>query len=277
MRAILVILLMLAPIQADPQASWYQAMLSGQQLVTSAAYKLCGDTTSSSGCVATASTAAYDSSGNGNNCTWSGTAAGGIAGTYYSTGIAGSPYTNVGFFNGTNDVCTVTDNPKVQFATGAFSYAAWFYETSMAAHTIVSKGTPPAAGFQSSTNSSGVEVNTFFTSGSAVCTPTITNLVINTGYVLVVTRTASHVVTQYINGVKDCSATGITTNVNHAGTNLTIGSEPTAALFMKGYLSAVQFWPYALTPTQVATVSVNAIPQERFPFLFQREDVRMGF
>ena len=39
-------------------------------------WKLCGDTSATSGCVASSSTMAYDSSGYGLNGTWSGTAGG---------------------------------------------------------------------------------------------------------------------------------------------------------------------------------------------------------
>lgn len=71
-------------------------------------YNMAGDTSSLSGCTPTASTTAYDLVGGYANATWTGTPAGGVSGTYYSTSLVRTnllPY--AGTFNGTDDYLRV--------------------------------------------------------------------------------------------------------------------------------------------------------------------------
>jgi prepilin-type N-terminal cleavage/methylation domain-containing protein len=71
----------------------------------------------------TASTT-VDLSGNGNNGTWNGTAAG-TNGTYYAQGKVG-PW--AGYFNGGNDYININNSPSLNF-TSAVTMCAWIYPT----------------------------------------------------------------------------------------------------------------------------------------------------
>jgi hypothetical protein len=258
-------------IMCAAQNSWFNA---NSQFVKNNApvliLNLCGDTTSSSGCTPTTSTTAYDASGNGNNATWHGTAAGGVSGTYY-TSISGWSLPYWGYFNGTNDYLTVPDNSKIQFGTAGFSYILWFKYTSAATHTLISKSS--SSSFQSQTTSAGNYIETFFASGSAVCTPTI-GTTTNTMYMLAVTRSTSHAVAQYINGSLDCSGSS-SANVSNSGTNLYIGANVTPASYLAGYAGYVQLWNYCLTATQVSALYTAELTLMEEPPWWRKDQLRV--
>jgi hypothetical protein len=84
-------------------------------------WRLGGDTSLSSGFVPSTSTAAYDSSGNGNAGTWSGTKSG-IGGTWYGAGH--NTGQNAGVFDGLTDKVSFGSN-KLPTGAASFSMLAW--------------------------------------------------------------------------------------------------------------------------------------------------------
>ena len=82
-------------------------------------WKLCGDTSASSGCTPSSSTTVYDSSGYSHNGTWQGTKSGDQAGTYYSSGAQVGPY--AGYFDGTDNGVSMTGT-----AASHYTLFLWF-------------------------------------------------------------------------------------------------------------------------------------------------------
>jgi hypothetical protein len=82
-------------------------------------WRLCGDSSATSGCNASASTAIYDSSGNGSNGTWHGTQSGTTG--WYSAGKVG-PWS--GTFDSTDNYVDL-GQPSVLALTNAMTVTAW--------------------------------------------------------------------------------------------------------------------------------------------------------
>ncbi|MGA3160800.1 MAG: LamG domain-containing protein [Terracidiphilus sp.] len=86
-------------------------------------WKLCGDTSATSGCNPSSSTTAYDSSGYGYNATWVGTCSGSSPYCYSTTTEVGA-YS--GSFDGsTNYVYTTSVNSKTPTGNSPWSLIAW--------------------------------------------------------------------------------------------------------------------------------------------------------
>ena len=113
-------LMLIVGMAAYTQSVPMGALPSNSTVVTvpppNGAWKLCGDTTISSGCVPSTSTVAYDFSGNGNNGTWAGTQSG--TSFWYSASTYSLPY--MGYFDGTNNVVSATPPTGVSSVTVNF-------------------------------------------------------------------------------------------------------------------------------------------------------------
>lgn len=221
-------------------------------------WKLCGDSSFTSGCVPTASTAAYDSSGNGYNGTWSGTAAGTTA--WYSANTAPPP-PYVGTFNGSDNLVDTTYPTNT---LTPLSMCAWIYHT----HTNSSGTDIPFSRMETFHNSwdgwfmgigdttAGFDVvsnGNFYGSGSGT-------IALNTWEFICGTDDNAGNAKLYINGVLASSGTypagptvySWTVEIGNGGPFT--GGVPSGGHPFTGSVSRVSVYNQALTAAQIAAI-----------------------
>jgi hypothetical protein len=224
------------------QSALFQSMNLASGLV--GWWKLCGDTSASSGCAASSGTAVYDSSGYGDNGTWSGTAAGSTG--YYSAGNS-QPW--AGTFNGTNDTISCGTNlAALQFSSAqSFSVSAWVYLSSTISgwHTVFanSRNLSPYWGLWLNT---GQTVN--FNIGGTTLT-TSSGISIGSWHHLVGVSTAGNAFRVYVDG--SLAATGGVPPAATGAGACTIGGDSVSEYF-SGRIQSVRVYNRALSAAEIA-------------------------
>ncbi len=209
-------------------------------------WKMCGDTSSTSGCVASSSTVVYDSGSLANNGAQTGTAAG--TSFYYSTGYSEA---YAGYFNGTNDSIVVPESSS--YNVSSLTVTAWI-------NTSTTSGTPTMVcrdNLSSSREfqfrlSSGVPQAILFISGTtksltataSVATGTWTHVA------LVWTGTTAYL---YANGVQVAAAAYSGSLSAGTGDGIRIGSCAGSYLFT-GLINNVRIYNAALSGVQIAAL-----------------------
>lgn len=223
-------------------------------------WRLCGDTSATSGCVASSSTAAYDASGYGNNGSWSGTQTGATG--WYSAGKVG-PW--AGAFDGSTDYLAVADATILKPAS--FTVSAWIYmtaNTTAAVYYPIGKcGTGVcssgwalgvAGTFHTLTGCSGVTNGTLYLaamgSGNVVCTTA--TLPLNT-WVFIAATYSSGTAKLYINGSSQ-STTGSTGAFSQAAVPFSIGIANT--FYFPGRIDDVRLYNRALSAGEIAQMAL---------------------
>jgi len=146
-------------------------------------------------------------------------------------------YGGSGYFDGSGDYLSVTDNANLRFGTNAFTIQAWVYRNaSGAAHSIIAKG-GASTGYVLQVTSTNV---LRFTHGTTnVDTTTTIPASAWTHVAAVRTNTSTNGFQLYINGVSSATAT-VATDFNQTDT-LYIGSDRSAANVMNGYISGLKY------------------------------------
>ena len=181
--------------------------------------KICGDTTGSSGCVASSSATVYDSSSGKNNGSWNGSQSGTT--NFYSAGKVG-PY--AGYFNGTNNYISNSALAALNFTnTTPFSACAWVNPTALTGvPTVIAKQqtTTPYPGWLMQVLTSG-SLSVYIGSNST------TNLIdVYTGPTLISTATWTHVCFTYSGS---STAAGVALYVNGSPVTPVVGNNTLSA------------------------------------------------
>ena len=222
-------------------------------------WKLCGDTTAAGGCTPSSSTTAFDSSGYGNNGTWTGTQSG--TNNWYSAGQVG-PW--AGFFNGTNNGVASNNVASLIAGNGSVSYTAWIYlpatyNSSSSAETIVAMDDSPCnncalltLGLWPSQTKDG-KLHMYIYSGSAYVSNTPSKSSWASGWYFVAgTYSSAHGVIGYINGVIDGSAAAVTRGAS-GGVHFSIGYRNTGSpTFFSGLINDVRVYNRELSAAEIA-------------------------
>lgn len=214
-------------------------------------WKLCGDTSATSGCAASSSTTVYDSSGYGNNGTWNGTASGTTG--YYSAGKVG-PY--AGHFDGsTNRISLGVINE-----TSAITLTAWAYATALNNQNFIlgkgehAQGTCASPYAAYSINFGTVMTLNFdfdlSTGGVRVQTHTTTAPVINTWYFIAATYDGSNS-RLYVNGVQVASNPQ-TGSIDTNSYNTYIGDQGGCTSLFTGLINDARIYNRALSAGEIA-------------------------
>lgn len=193
-------------------------------------------------------TTALDSSGHGNNGTWSGTAAGNITGTYYDSPAPGQSSSCAGHFNGASGVATADNVTLSSLVTlhGDLSIAAWFQSASFS-HGRYLMSNNQASGCCGHLVGVGNSTDISFQPGPTNTDFTVPTMSVNTWYRLMITRQGSvgHV---YVDGA-DSSSGALTVGtadmlLNEFGCyyNCNGGAGSYTAY---GKMWKIQFWNYA--------------------------------
>jgi hypothetical protein len=263
------------------------AMLSGScsaQLVGNpnahlrAWYKCVGDS-AATGTIPTTTTTVYDSSGFGNNGTYTGTQAGSHSGTYYSAGSVGP---NACYFDGSTNYVTLatTNTSALNFGTGSYTVSFVMNPT-----TIPTSSYVVPLYFQTTGNTSQIFCQLKYSDATSYlfCLTQDSNGIngsgINTnlglfaaGHPYMITMTmnrSTNIFSLYINGVFVSSETvAMTGNVNwsQATAHPCIGGNGCTSSKFNGTINDVRVYNVALTNWQVAAMylastSQNANPQ----------------
>ncbi len=206
-------------------------------------------------------TVAYDSSGHGNNGTWSGTQAG--TSGYYS---AGQNQTWAGAFDGSNDYIQIPYSSLYNFGSNSFSFSFWFYIAGAVAgpnEILASQavGNSGCLGWGISTPANSLDYWTVNgSSGGArypFLAPTST-----WAFGTFVVNTTGNTVTVYIDGTRvgqgSPSAGGNmgTVNPSCSGSNVPIyiGSRTSIDGFFGGLIGSVRIYSKALSPAEIQAI-----------------------
>jgi hypothetical protein len=226
-------------------------------------WKLCGDINATGGCAASTSATVYDSSGNGNSGTWSGTQSGTT--DWYSAGKVG-PY--AGHFNGTNNYVNIGNAALLNFTnTNPFSACAWVNNagTGPTDGEIVTKNSAvsPYQGWSFSINSGVLYV---------YLTNTATNVIVVKSGSTISASTWTHVcftysgssnasgVLFYINGapVTNTIVTNALTGTIATTGSVNIGTYGTGTGgFITGLIDDVRVYNRALMPGEIALMALE--------------------
>ena len=273
MRLIAALLILTTTMQA--QNSWFSAnsLLVKNSIPPVLNLPLCGN--SPCGGTPTTSTSALDISGNNYTFTWNGTAAGGVASTYYSS-TTGGQYAYAGFFNGTNNYLTRANTSALK-PSFPFTFCVAIYVTGAPAsgeNIYLSDTQTNYAGFGITFNTSGEAVATIGNNGGVASSNrftvgTTTAIPYNQWdeFCAVFVSVTSTII--YINNIRrTVSTSGTASSMVYTANASSIG-EPgfNGGTYFSGLIGPVEIWNYAAPPLTYLDV----------PFLFQREDVRMGF
>jgi hypothetical protein len=229
------------------QGTLFQSLNLSTGLV--AEWKLCGDTSASSGCNASNATAVYDSSGNGNNGSWSGTAAGSTG--YYSAGHAG-PW--AGYFNAANDSISVNAASSINLS-GSMTITAWIKTATTVRTSIVVGGYSGSQGYG-------------FGIGAWNCTPSVGNLAflaggtwhcstatVNDGnwHLIAVSLVSGSSINFYIDGALS-QTNAYTSGIAAYAGNVGIGYEPGNPYF-PGQIEDVRIYDRPLSAPEIAALA----------------------
>jgi hypothetical protein len=216
-------------------------------------WKLCGDTSATSGCNASSSTTVFDSSGYGYTGTFSGTCSGSSPYCYSTTNKMG-PYS--GSFDGsTNYIVTGLTSALAPVSAGTITF--WMYPTAFANYSS------PVSNGNVNTDRSGVNFY-FHSTGSftyEVCSASgysrgtwASNLSANAWYFVAGTWNGSSVVL-YVNGGTSSGSTATQNYTVAPGYSLTIGDDGARSLsgnHFKGYITDVRVYNRALSAGEIA-------------------------
>jgi len=146
-------------------------------------------------------------------------------------------YGGSGYFDGSGDYLSVTDNSNLRLGTNAFTIQGWVYRNaSGATHSIIAKG-GASTGFVLQVTSTNI---LRFTHGTTnVDTTTTVPASAWTHVAAVRTNTSTNGFQLYINGVSSATAT-VSTDFNQTDT-LYAGADRSAANVMNGFISGLKY------------------------------------
>jgi hypothetical protein len=210
-------------------------------------YKLCGDTSSSSGCVPSASTTVYDSGSGGHNGTWSGTQSG--TSDWYSAGSA-QPY--AGAFDGSTDSISTAPGispPEmtvvawVKASAFANAYNSVFSnEDSAGGATLLVKSNGTLAIYLSGSNQASIDYDG---AGSHTLTTGQWNC-------LAFTYRSGGPLVGYVNGVVDDTVATTSAGLLSTSRATNIGASYFSGRLWSGEIGSVQIYSSALAPGSIA-------------------------
>jgi hypothetical protein len=211
-------------------------------------WKLCGDTSSSNGCMASSATAVYDSSGVGNPGTWSGTPAGSTG--YYSAGRLG-PW--AGYFNGSNNNIGFGSPSTLNFSGAtAFSVSAWVMLPANNAVSwplmVTTVNNQIQMGLQNTTNYPYI---TYHGNGAQQVVWSPTAMATGLWYFLAGTFNGS-VEVLYINGAPVGSVAVSYPIQDGITSNFIVGYDSAFGTRFKGYINDLRLYNRALSASEIA-------------------------
>ena len=262
MKRMIIALVFVAALICASRAQMLQAIIGGGSLpAPNLFWRLCGDTSSSSGCTPSSSSVAYDASGNGYTGTLNGTQAGTTDWYVAASGRTSIPYAL--FLNGTNDYVTASSSFSSTGRDVPLSLCAWVYPAASPAGVIfgeLSKTSTAWNGWflQYSAPNIGLEAvaNTTFsaTPVSKAYTASAWNFICG-----VYPSNASRTI--YVNGVQgstDSSTVAVNPISNSLAMYLDVGASvrlgATIDNYANGDINDVQQFSSALTAAQISSL-----------------------
>jgi hypothetical protein len=258
--------------------AWGQVAAANPNAHLTAWYKCVGDA-AATGTIPTTGTTVFDSSGFGNNGTYTGTQAGTTSGTYYSAGMVGPSACN--FDGSTNFVKLATTNlSALNFGTNSFTVSFWMNPT-----TIPTSGNVVPLQFGTTGNTSEIFCQLKPSDGVSFlfCAVQDTNGVngggINTNlglfvagqpYMITLTMNrVSNIFSLYINGIlAGTDSVPMTGTVDWSAptASICVGGNGCSSNKFNGTINDVRVYNIALTSGQVADLhaadlAMNSTPQ----------------
>lgn len=202
----------------------------------------CGDTTATSGCVASATTTVYDRTSGAHALTWTGTQAGTT--NWYNAGNVG-PFS--GAFNGTDDYANVASFDCIGLSQTTFSIVAWINVSTSGNYQILDCSSTNANYVHFGIYSGQVGWRVVQGANTARRQQTTAQTLTSAGWhCIALTKSGNNDVVVYVDGVVD--ATRAAQSVDNASVNSvqsTVGRvSVTPFEYFKGTLGPVMVWNY---------------------------------